>query len=120
MRVGDAGDPAASPVEKSEAAALTLLMLQPLMPMEARRRRVFGDGRQVVADVAAFKKDAAAGVATLDGAVGVVPLVDPADGEGGVLENVDRIDKTAFAEPPEQGECAVENALIAAADHDHP
>ena len=44
---------------------------------------VVGDAGEVGADVAVVEEDAAAGVAALDGAVEVVPLVDPADGGGG-------------------------------------
>ena len=50
---------------------------------------VFGDRGEVFADVAAFKEDGPAGVAALDGAVGVVPLVDPADGHGGLRAEIE-------------------------------
>jgi hypothetical protein len=43
---------------------------------------VFGGGREVVADIAAFKENGPASRAALDGAVGVAPLVDPANGKG--------------------------------------
>ena len=45
--------------------------------------RVFADGAQVVAHLAVLKEDRPAAVAALDGAVGVVPLIDPANGHGG-------------------------------------
>jgi hypothetical protein len=48
----------------------------------ARQTAVFGDGREVVADMAAFKENGQASIAVFDRAVGVVPLVDPANGKG--------------------------------------
>jgi hypothetical protein len=46
---------------------------------------VLADAGEVGADVAVVEEDGTAGVAALDGAVEVVPLVDPADGGGGRL-----------------------------------
>ena len=43
---------------------------------------VLGDAGEVGADVAGVEEDGTAGVAALDGAVEVVPLVDPANGRG--------------------------------------
>ncbi len=50
-----------------------------------QQARVFGYGLQVFADVSAFEKDRPARIAALDRAVGIVPLVDPADGHGWVV-----------------------------------
>ncbi len=52
-------------------------------PDGGEQTAVVGDAGQVGADVTVVEEDAAAGVAALDGAVEVVPLVDPADGGGG-------------------------------------
>ncbi len=79
---------------------------------------VFGDGGEVVADVAAFEEDAAAGVAALDGAVGVVPLVDPADGVGWLVAVGFLVGFRAGGELAEVGEGAVEDAGGAAARDD--
>ena len=75
---------------------------------------VFVDGGEVVADVAGFEEDAAAGVAALDGAVGVVPLVDPADGGGGLLRFVDVGEGFEARDFAEEGEDAVEDAAVVA------
>src|SRR6202034_236802 len=47
--------------------------------------RVVTGAGQVCADLAVVEKDGTAGVATLDGAVDVVPLIDPADRRCGRL-----------------------------------
>ena len=52
-------------------------------PDGGEQTAIVGDAREVGADVAVVEEDAAAGVAALDGAVEVVPLVDPADGRRG-------------------------------------
>ena len=52
-------------------------------PDGGQKAAVVVDAGEVGADVAVVEEDAAAGVAALDGAVEVVPLVDPADGGGG-------------------------------------
>ncbi len=51
-------------------------------PDGGEQAAVVGDAGEVGADVAVVEEDGAAGVAALDGAVEVVPLVDPADGGG--------------------------------------
>ena len=43
------------------------------------------DAREIGADVVGVEEDRAAAVAAFDGAVEVVPVVDPADGGGGLL-----------------------------------
>ena len=78
----------ACPASRNGAALLTLLTLQPLMPTGGQQARVFGDRGEIVAHVAAVEEDAAAGVAAFDRAIGVVPLIDPADGHGGRFADV--------------------------------
>ncbi len=52
-------------------------------PDGGEQAAVVVDAGEVGADVAVVEEDAAACVAAFDGAVEVVPLVDPADGRGG-------------------------------------
>ena len=95
-----------------------MFTLQPLMPTEASRRAYSATGAKVLADVAALKENRPAGIAALDGAVGIVPLIDPADRHGG-MGAVGAVMKTnAGCGQAEKGECAIENAaLVAASDH---
>ena len=67
---------------RASGAALTLFTLQPLMPTEASRRAYSLTRREVGADVSVVEEDGAARVSALDAAIGVVPLIDPADGRG--------------------------------------
>ncbi len=50
---------------------------------------VFGDTREVRARVAGFPEDGASAIAALDGAVEIVPLIDPADGRVGGLSFIE-------------------------------
>ena len=66
--------------------------------------------------MAVVEEDAAAGVAALDGAVGVVPLIDPADGHGGVFAQVGLAHVGALREVAQEGKCSVKDGSVAAAD----
>ena len=104
-----------SGVRKAQAL-FTLLRLQPLIPIDASRRAYSATRREVVADVAVVEEDAAAGVAALDGAIGVIPLVDPADGRGGRFEVGH--DLALFSDLLQQVEDPIKLALLAATGDD--
>ncbi len=82
---------------------------------------IFGDRRKVLTDVAAFEEYGAAGVTALDGAVGVVPLIDPADRHGGVaapgvlMTEFTRVGRSGSAE---KGKRTVKSAALIAARND--
>jgi hypothetical protein len=80
---------------------------------------VFGHRRKVVADAATFKKDAAPGVAALDGAIGIVPLIDPADGHCRAFGNRSLGCPAGCCEFSKQCKGAIKNAAFAAADYQH-
>src|ERR1700679_921715 len=76
---------------------------------------VFGNGAEIVADIAAFKENGPAGIAALDRAIGVVPLVDPADGKGGTgVKNPGNFARFSAAK---QIEHTIENARLICADN---
>ncbi len=79
---------------------------------------VFGDCGQVFADIAVFEKDAGAGVAALDGAVGVVPLVDPAEFEGWVGLKRSFGEAVGLCDETQEGERTVKSAAFVAARDD--
>ncbi len=93
-------------------------MVQPLMPMEASRRRVVAGAAEIGADVAVVKEDGAAGITALDGAVEVVPLIDPADGSGGRLAALERSEGLAAGDAGEDVKDAVEEAAGVGAGDD--
>ena len=81
------------------------------MPTEASRRAYSLTQRQIVADISTLKEDRPAAVAALDGAVGVVPLVDPADGHGGSFDHVEMREVSTRCDAAQQVECAKERAV---------
>jgi len=82
---------------------------------------IVGDGSEVLADIAVFKKNAAAGVAALDGAIRVIPLVDPANSHGGVAAPgvlMTGFTKVSRSGKAEKGKHAVKSAALVAASND--
>ena len=67
--------------------------------------------------MAVVEEDAAAGVAALDGAIGIVPFIDPADGHGGALADVGFAHVDALREVAQKRECSVKHGAITAADN---
>src|ERR1700722_19974707 len=63
-----------------------------------KQAAVFCDWPQVFANAAAFEENAAASIAALYGAVGIVPFVNPADRERRYFMNVDWINQLALPE----------------------
>ncbi len=85
--------------------------------VDADRRQqasVFGNRRKVVADVTRVKEDAASGIAALDGAIGVVPLVDPANGHGGTFAEIDLAHVGSLSEVAQERKCTVEDRAVTA------
>ena len=82
----------------------------------SQQARVFGDRREVIAYVPVVKEDAAASVPALDGAVGIVPLIDPANGHGGMLAQVGVAHVGALSEIAQKCKDPIEHTAIAAAD----
>jgi len=82
-RVGDAGDLLEVGGIDELGSGVDVVDVAAVDSDGGKEATVFGDGGEVFANVAAFEEDGPAGVAAFDGAVGVVPVVDPADGEGG-------------------------------------
>ncbi len=80
-----------------------------------QQARVFGHRCQVLANIAAFKEDRPSGVAALDGAVGIVPLVDPADGHGRVFADVQVGQIVAIRETPVQVKDTIQDAPVVGA-----
>jgi hypothetical protein len=77
---------------------------------------VFGDRREIVADIAAFKENGPARIAALDRAVGVVPLVDPANGKR--RTGAERPGNFARFPGAEQIEYTIENPRLICADNE--
>jgi hypothetical protein len=88
------------------------------MPSEAIRA-ILADAGHVGAGVSAIPENGPAAVTALDGAIEVIPLVDPADGRVGRLSVVQDEDGFAERDLAEEGEGAVEHAaVIGRGDHD--
>ena len=102
-------------VERS-GAALHVVDIAAIDADRGQQAGVFGDRREVLAHVAAVEEDGAASVAALDRAVGVVPLVDPADGHCRVFADVGLAHVDALRQVAQKHEGAVENGTVAAAD----
>ncbi len=115
-RVGDSGDALEVVGIEKRRGSVHVVDVAAVDADRGQQARVFGDGREVVADVAALEEDAAACIAALDGAVGVVPLIDPADRHGGVLAQVGPTQVSALREVAQQRKGAVEHTAVAAAD----
>ncbi len=79
---------------------------------------VFLDRGEVLADVAGLEEDGTAGVTALDGAVGVVPLVDPADGEGGCLTNRRFWRRIVLRHVAQQRKSSIQRASFVTSRHD--
>ncbi len=86
-------------------------------PNRRQQSRIFGDWRQIVAHLAAFNKNGASRVAALDGTVGVVPLIDPADRHDGMLLVSGFAEGRPLAEIAKHCKCPIQHAAIAASSH---
>ena len=73
------------------------------------------DAREIGAHVVGVEENRAAAVAAFDGAVEIVPVVDPADWGGGLLRFVDVGEGFEAGDFAEEGEDAVEDAAVVAA-----
>ena len=79
---------------------------------------VLADAGQIFAGLQVVPEDGAAAVAALDGAIQVVPLVDPAHGSVGRLLLVELGDGFAEGDFSQEGEGAVEHAaIVGGGDH---
>jgi hypothetical protein len=81
--VGDTGELADHVGFESAEVGVDVIDGDAVDPDGGEETAVIVDAGEVGADVPRVEEDAAAGVAAFDGAVEVVPLVDPADGRGG-------------------------------------
>ena len=74
------------------------------MPTDASRRAYSLHGAQVIAHLAALEENGRPAVAALDGAVGVVPFIGPANGHGGAAASFDYCETAAPRQWLEIGE----------------
>ena len=91
--------------------------------VQAERRqqpRVIARPRQVRPDVPIIEKDGVSAVPALDRAIEVVPLIDPADGRGRLLAEIDVVERAMQADQTKQCEYAVQHGAIGAPGDDEP
>ena len=79
---------------------------------------VFSSASQIFADATVGEKYRRTAVATLDAAVKIVPLIDPADRRVGLLSFVEHRDVLGACDLAEQREDAVQNAAVRGAGDD--
>ena len=82
--IGDAGNAFEVGVLEEFGAGVDVVQVAGIDSDGGKEAGIFGDRSEVCADLAALEEDASACIAALDRAVGVVPLVDPANVEGGL------------------------------------
>ena len=84
----------------------------------SQQAAVLADAREILAGLQVVPEDGAAAVAALDGAIQIVPLVDPAHGGVGRLLLVELGDGFAESDLSQEGEGAVEHAaIVGCGDH---
>jgi hypothetical protein len=110
--VGDTGDLNEVVVLEEVGAGVDVIQIAAVDADGGEEASVIGDGSEVLTDIAVFEEDAAAGVAALDGAVGVVPLVDPADVKGGLGAVVELGDVSAGCDEAKEGKDTVDEAGV--------
>src|SRR5207253_9327287 len=73
---------------------------------------VFGRAREISAHCAVFEKNGATGIAAFDGAIEIVPLIDPTNASVGLLEFIEIENRLMLSYFAEQEKYAIENAAI--------
>ena len=115
-RIGDSGYALKHVRNKERRGAVHIVEIAAIDADRGQQPCVLGNRPEVVAHVAGVEKDAAARVAALDGAVGIVPLVHPADGHRGFLAQAGFAHVDALRQVAHESKGAVENSTVAAAD----